>query len=92
MRRLFLELFESVRIAVTQIRANKMRSGLTALGVVIGIVAVTLMVTAIKGIDKGIDFVDSATPGSRSAARPDTTSESAATAEGGTDEDSQAGT
>ncbi len=55
MRRLFLELFESVRIAVTQIRANKMRSGLTALGVVIGIVAVTLMVTAIKGIDKGID-------------------------------------
>lgn len=55
MRRFILELFESVRIAVTQIRANKMRSGLTALGVVIGIVAVTLMVTAIKGIDKGID-------------------------------------
>jgi putative ABC transport system permease protein len=55
MRRFFLELFESVRIAVTQIQANKMRSGLTALGVVIGIVAVTLMVTAIKGIDKGID-------------------------------------
>jgi putative ABC transport system permease protein len=55
MRRVILEFFESVRIAVTQIRANKMRSGLTALGVVIGIVAVTLMVTAIKGIDKGID-------------------------------------
>jgi len=55
MRRFILEFFESVRIAVTQIRANKMRSMLTALGVVIGIVAVTLMVTAIKGIDKGID-------------------------------------
>ena len=47
MRRVILEFFESVRIAVTQIRANKMRSGLTALGVVIGIVAVTLMVTVL---------------------------------------------
>lgn len=55
MRRWFYEFFESVRIAVTQIRANKMRSGLTALGVVIGIVAVTLMVTAILGINKGVN-------------------------------------
>ncbi|MDB4474303.1 ABC transporter permease [Opitutaceae bacterium] len=55
MRRWFYEFMESVRIAVTQIRANKMRSGLTALGVVIGIVAVTLMVTAILGINKGVD-------------------------------------
>ena len=55
MRRTLLEFFESVRIAITQIRANKMRSGLTALGVVIGIVAVTLMVTAILGINKGVD-------------------------------------
>ncbi len=50
---LFYELTESVRIAVAQIRANKMRSVLTALGVIIGIVAVTLMGTAIKGIDTG---------------------------------------
>ncbi len=55
MRRLIYEFIESVRIAFTQIRANKMRSGLTALGVVIGIVAVTLMVTAIMGINKGVD-------------------------------------
>jgi putative ABC transport system permease protein len=55
MRRFVYEFIESVRIAVTQIRANKMRSGLTALGVVIGIVAVTLMVTAILGINKGVD-------------------------------------
>src|SRR5690606_2751894 len=54
-RRFFYEFWESVRIAFAQIRANKMRSGLTALGVVIGIVAVTLMVTAILGINKGVD-------------------------------------
>ena len=49
------ELIESVRIAFAQIRANRMRSALTALGVIIGIVAVTLMGTAIKGIDVGVD-------------------------------------
>src|SRR6266498_3881304 len=55
MRRLYYELFESIRIAFAQIRANKLRSALTALGVIIGIVAVTLMGTAIKGIDVGVD-------------------------------------
>ncbi|MEO7599376.1 MAG: ABC transporter permease [Opitutus sp.] len=55
MRRLYYELNESLRIAFAQIRANKMRSMLTALGVIIGIVAVTLMGTAIKGIDVGVD-------------------------------------
>jgi putative ABC transport system permease protein len=40
---------------MAQIRANKMRSALTALGVIIGIVAVTLMGTAIHGIDIGFD-------------------------------------
>jgi putative ABC transport system permease protein len=55
MRRLYYEISESLRIAFAQIRANKMRSALTALGVIIGIVAVTLMGTAIKGIDAGVD-------------------------------------
>jgi putative ABC transport system permease protein len=55
MRRLFYELNESLRIAFAQIRANKLRSALTALGVIIGIVAVTLMGTAINGIDAGVD-------------------------------------
>ena len=55
MRRLYYEFFESIRIAFAQIRANKLRSALTALGVIIGIVAVTLMGTAIKGIDAGVD-------------------------------------
>ncbi|MBL9213992.1 MAG: ABC transporter permease [Opitutaceae bacterium] len=53
MRRFVYEFIESFRIAVTQIRANKLRSVLTALGVIIGIVAVTLMGTAIRGIDTG---------------------------------------
>lgn len=55
MKQFYYEIIESVRIAVAQIRANKMRSSLTALGVIIGIVAVTLMGTAIKGIDVGFE-------------------------------------
>ncbi len=55
MDRFLYEINESVRIAMAQIRANKMRSALTALGVIIGIVAVTLMGTAIHGIDIGFD-------------------------------------
>ncbi len=55
MDRLIYEFTEAVRIAMAQIRANKMRSALTALGVIIGIVAVTLMGTAIRGIDIGFD-------------------------------------
>ena len=55
MKRLYYELSESVRIAFAQIYANKMRSILTALGVIIGIVAVTLMGTAILGISAGVE-------------------------------------
>jgi putative ABC transport system permease protein len=47
------ELVESFRIAFAEIRAHKLRSALTALGVIIGIVAVTLMGTAINGIGVG---------------------------------------
>ena len=50
MKRFLYELTESWKIAVAQMRSNKTRSTLTALGVVIGIVAVTLMGTAIGGI------------------------------------------
>jgi len=55
MKRFLNEFTESFRIAATQIRANKTRSFLTALGVIIGIVAVTLMFTAIRGIDTGFE-------------------------------------
>ncbi len=55
MKRFLYELTESWKIALAQMQANKTRSMLTALGVIIGIVAVTLMGTAITGIQKGFD-------------------------------------
>ncbi|MGH7937710.1 MAG: ABC transporter permease, partial [Chthoniobacterales bacterium] len=55
MKRLLYELSESWKIAAAQMAANKTRSMLTALGVIIGIVAVTLMGTAINGISIGFD-------------------------------------
>jgi putative ABC transport system permease protein len=54
-RDLRYELVESFRIAFAQIRAHKMRSALTALGVIIGIIAVTLMGSAIGGIETGFE-------------------------------------
>jgi len=53
--RVAYELNESVRIAFEQIRAHKMRSILTALGVIIGIVAVTLMGMAIAGMNTSFE-------------------------------------
>jgi putative ABC transport system permease protein len=47
-----LEVKEGLLIAFRAIRANKMRSVLTTLGIVIGIVSVTLMATAIEGVDR----------------------------------------
>lgn len=55
MKRLLYEISESWKIAAAQMRANKTRSMLTALGVIIGIVAVTLMGTAVTGIQTGFD-------------------------------------
>jgi putative ABC transport system permease protein len=55
MKRFLYELSESWKIAFAQMQSNKTRSMLTALGVIIGIVAVTLMGTAITGIQTGFD-------------------------------------
>jgi len=51
------ELREGLAISWSAIRANKMRSILTTLGIVIGIVTVTLMGTAIEGLNRA--FVNS---------------------------------
>jgi putative ABC transport system permease protein len=51
----FHELREGIRIALEAIRANKMRSVLTTVGVVIGIVSVTLMGTALEGMNRAFD-------------------------------------
>jgi putative ABC transport system permease protein len=49
------EVKEGLIIAFRAIRANKMRSVLTTLGIVIGIVSVTLMATAIEGVDRAFE-------------------------------------
>ena len=59
MSNFLFELKEGLIIAFNAIRANKIRSILTTLGIVIGVASVVLMSTAIKGIDES--FQSSAT-------------------------------
>ena len=49
------EVKEGLAISFAAIRANKMRSVLTTLGIVIGIVSVTLMGTAIEGLSRAFN-------------------------------------
>ena len=49
------ELKEGLVISFRAIRANKMRSVLTTLGIIIGIVSVTLMATAIEGVNRAFE-------------------------------------
>ncbi|MCW8810563.1 MAG: ABC transporter permease [Ignavibacteriaceae bacterium] len=51
MRYILFELKEGLLIAFRALRANKVRTSLTMLGIFIGITVVVLMSTAIKGID-----------------------------------------
>ena len=51
MRYILFELKEGLLIALRALRANKVRTSLTMLGIFIGITVVVLMSTAIKGID-----------------------------------------
>jgi putative ABC transport system permease protein len=60
LRRPWFELCESFVIAWREMMANRVRSLLTALGVIIGIIAVTLMGAAIRGVD--ISFNRSMSP------------------------------
>jgi putative ABC transport system permease protein len=50
-----VELREGLAISIKALRANKMRSVLTTLGIIIGIVSVTLMATAIAGLDQAFE-------------------------------------
>lgn len=54
MSSIFLELSEGLSIAWRAIKANKIRAALTMLGIFIGVTAVVLMSTAIKGIDNSL--------------------------------------
>ena len=46
--------WESFRIAVASLRANKLRTGLTLIGIVVGVAAVIAVVTIIKGLDQTV--------------------------------------
>ena len=47
--------FENIRISLSAILANKTRSILTALGIIIGVFSVTLMGTLISGLDRSFE-------------------------------------
>jgi putative ABC transport system permease protein len=47
-------LFEGVVIALDAIRSNKVRAGLTILGIAVGVFVVTAMSAAVHGINQGV--------------------------------------
>ena len=47
-------LLEGVRIALDAIRSNKVRAGLTILGIAVGVFVVTVMSAAVHGINEGV--------------------------------------
>jgi putative ABC transport system permease protein len=47
-------LWEALRIALASLRANKLRTALTLVGVVVGVAAVIAVVTIIKGLDQTV--------------------------------------
>ncbi|MEM1096826.1 MAG: ABC transporter permease [Bacteroidota bacterium] len=55
MRSFFFEVFEGLRIASRAIWSNRLRSLLTTLGIIIGILSVTTMVTIINGVEKDFE-------------------------------------
>jgi putative ABC transport system permease protein len=51
----FFVLFEGVVIAFDAIRANRVRAGLTILGIAVGVFVVTIMSAAVHGINAGVE-------------------------------------
>ncbi|MEE8335883.1 MAG: ABC transporter permease [Candidatus Neomarinimicrobiota bacterium] len=52
---MFNVILENLKLSASSVFANKSRSMLTALGIVIGVLAVTVMGTLISGLDKSFD-------------------------------------
>ena len=50
----FYSMFEGVKIAFDSIRTNKVRAGLTILGIAVGVFVVTVMSAAVHGINEGV--------------------------------------
>ncbi len=55
MRRLFAELGESLRMALVAIASHKLRSGLTLLGVLVGVFSIILVMTAMRAMQNNIE-------------------------------------
>jgi putative ABC transport system permease protein len=55
LKNLLLEIKEGIIISLTAIKANKSRSFLAKLGIVIGITTVTILQTAIEGINRAFE-------------------------------------
>jgi putative ABC transport system permease protein len=47
-------LWESFRVAFSSLRSNKLRAGLTLIGIIVGVSAVIAVVTIIKGLDQTV--------------------------------------
>ena len=47
-------LFEGIMMALDSIRANRLRAGLTILGIAVGVFVVTVMSAAVHGINAGV--------------------------------------
>jgi len=47
-------IWEAFRVATSSLRANKLRTSLTLMGIVVGVTAVIAVVTIIKGLDKTV--------------------------------------
>lgn len=50
----FSALWEALRVALASLRANKLRTALTLIGIIVGVAAVIAVVTIIKGLDKTV--------------------------------------
>ena len=46
--------WESFRVATSSLRANKLRTGLTLIGIIVGVTAVIAVMTIIKGLDQTV--------------------------------------
>ena len=65
------QLFEGVVIALDAIRSNKVRAGLTILGIAVGVFVVTAMSAAVHGINAGVaDSMAAAGPTTRATQPP----------------------
>ena len=49
-----IEFLEPLQAALKALRANKMRSALTALGIIIGVAAVIVVVSLVQGLEKSV--------------------------------------